>query len=102
MLDKAVNSKSDNYYVRVLRASVAYSLPDIFNREKMAFNDYLYLTSHFPLFSDHQSELYYKIGILAEDAGNNSQAAKFFMKSFSVDKTSEWANKSKGKFHDQN
>ncbi|RJL51734.1 hypothetical protein [Pectobacterium carotovorum] len=97
MLDKAVNAANDNYQIRVLRASVTYGLPDMFNRKKMAFNDYLYLTSHFSLTPDHQSEFYYKLGILAEDAGNASQSVDFFKKSVSADGTSEWANKSKGK-----
>ncbi|CAI2024495.1 Uncharacterised protein [Serratia fonticola] len=97
MLDKAVNAASDNYQVRVLRASVTYSVPEMFDRKKMAFNDYLYLTSHFSLSPDHQGEFYYKLGILAEDAGNASLATEFFRKSVSANETSEWANKSKGK-----
>ncbi|GKW41796.1 hypothetical protein LOZ86_17560 [Pectobacterium parvum] len=97
MLDKAVNATDDNYQVRVIRASVIYGLPDMFNRKKMAFNDYLYLTSHFSLTPDNQSEFYYKLGVLAEDVGNASSAVDFFKKSVSADGESKWANKSKGK-----
>lgn len=97
MLDKAVNAASDNFQVRVLRASVTYSVPEMFDRKKMAFEDYLYLTSHFPLSPDHQSEFYHKLGVLAEDAGKASQANEFFKKSVLANEKSEWANKSKGK-----
>nr|WP_113869414.1 hypothetical protein [Brenneria salicis]NMN90761.1 tetratricopeptide repeat protein [Brenneria salicis ATCC 15712 = DSM 30166]RBP57723.1 tetratricopeptide repeat protein [Brenneria salicis ATCC 15712 = DSM 30166]RLM28867.1 hypothetical protein BHG07_16625 [Brenneria salicis ATCC 15712 = DSM 30166] len=97
MLDKAVNSAGDNYQVRVIRASIAYSVPEMFDRKKMAFNDYLYLTTHFSLSVTHQSEFYYKLGVLADHEGNHSQAVEFFKKSISADDKSEWAKKSKGK-----
>lgn len=95
LLDKAVNALPNDYIPRIIRASVTYSIPGMFNRSKTSFADYEFLIAHFELSNDLLSEFNYKLGTLAQQDDRPDEAKTFFERSITANPASEWASKAK-------
>lgn len=74
-LDQAVNMLPDGFVIRILRASVASSLPAIFGRKETAIEDGLILDKMFtatksPRMAPHMVGIYEMLNRIAEEQGD--------------------------------
>ena len=93
-LDKAVKKAPDNLMVRFTRASVCYNLPAMFSRKEMAQVDYQFFVDHAQASAqtnDMLAEAYYKLGQLAQDKDQKTEARNFYAQAQKAAPQSDWA-----------
>lgn len=99
ILNNAVKKAPDNFVVRMVRGSVFYELPTMFNYTKEAFEDFSYVVSRFgsePMADNElQAEVYYKLGKLASKKGDSSAKSLYFAKTIETAPESHWAGLAK-------
>jgi tetratricopeptide (TPR) repeat protein len=96
VLDKAVKKDPSDLNIRFIRASVSYSLPDMFSRKATAESDYLLYTKEAEAGSqqvaaDRIAEAYFKLGRLAQEKNQKTAAQDFYAKAQKASPQSEWA-----------
>lgn len=99
ILNSAVKKEPGNFIVRMVRGSVFYELPSMFNYTKEAFDDFSYVASRFgsePMADKElQAEVYYKLGKLAAKKGDSSAKSSYFAKAIEIAPKSQWAGLAK-------
>ena len=98
-LDKAVKRDADNLRLRWLRASVCYALPKMFERQPMAAADYRFIIHEqraAQQFTPQRlAEIYYKLGKLSLEQGENTEATGYFLQAQQIMPDSVWAKRAK-------
>jgi len=95
ILNSAVKKEPTNFIVRMVRGSVFYELPSMFNYTKEAYEDFSFVAGRFgsePMADQElQAEVYYKLGKLAAKKGDSSAKSLYFAKAIETAPKSRWA-----------
>ena len=93
-LDKAVRKNKDNLRARLLRGSVSYEVPKMFDRKQVALDDYTYVAQMVqggrPLEKTIQAEVYYKLGALLLERNDRAAADNYFFLARTAAPASDW------------
>ena len=94
-LDKAVKKDPRNLNVRFIRGSVSYSVPAMFSRKATAESDYLFYVNEakagVQVDLDRLAEAYFKLGQLAEEKEQKTEARVLYTLAQEASPLSDWA-----------
>ncbi len=94
-LDKAVKKSPGNLTIRFIRGSVSYTLPAMFSRKATAENDYLFYVNEAkagaPVDPKRLAEAYYKLGQIAGEKDQKTEALDFYTQAQKASPQSDWA-----------
>lgn len=96
ILNRAVKKAPEDFIVRMVRASVFFELPPMFDKAEVAYEDFLFVEESFPrveeyINDDLKAEVYYKLGFLAGSLGRKDQKNHYFAKAVETAPDSQWA-----------
>ncbi len=99
-IDKAIEEKPDNLFIRMVRANNNLELPSFFKRLKYAIKDFEWIRKNFEkgkikLQPQTMAEVYYKLGDAYKRTGKVEKAVKMWQKAKKISPESEYGKKAK-------
>jgi tetratricopeptide (TPR) repeat protein len=93
-LDKAVRNSADNLTIRLIRGNVCNSLPSVFERKQVAYEDFMFVVTAIAagkhLNPERVAEVNYKIASILEERRDRNSALAYFAKALAAAPESEW------------